>query len=144
MMKRVWLVLAIAGLVLAFACEKNDDVTNPDDTEDGGGIAPDEIDFARTFPPLLANGADAVQVVATVVDSRGRGLSGVKVNFSTTEGTIDGFALSGDRGKAIATLTSEASAVDLVATVTAEASTSPVGQVQAERVDGAAEGAGES
>ncbi len=135
-MKRRLFVLGLSLLLLSplFGCEKNNDVTTPGDTgQTGTGAVPDSLALARTFPALLADGLGEVTVEATVVDALGRGLAGVGVAFQTNHGTITPFITTDVTGRAQATLVSEASTADLVAIVSASASTAalPSGMGQA-------------
>ena len=124
MIRRLFLLgLGLAILALTFGCENSDDVTGTGDGGSGVPNVPDSLALARTFPPLLADGIAEVEVGATVVDGVGRGLAGVGVAFTTNHGTITEFATTDAEGRAKATLTSAASTADIVATVSAVAST---------------------
>jgi len=116
-------VVMLAGLFLA-GCQEDDDTGDGGPSDGGGdgtGGVPAEIVIARTFPPLLANGVDQIEVKATVVDGQGRGLGNVGVLFTTNRGTIEPFATTEDNGVATTTFTSVASATDVAATVVATA-----------------------
>lgn len=116
------LVLLVAWVI---ACDKADDgngPTVPDDILTGEPGVPDSLALSRTFEPLLANGVDEVDIVATVVDGLGRALGNIGVVFATDRGSIEPFATTGSDGVASTVLTSEASTEDLTATVIAAAS----------------------
>jgi hypothetical protein len=115
-------VVMAAGLFLA-GCEKDDsdNGVGPGGDGDGSSGVPADIVIARTFPALLANGLDQIEVKATVVDGQGRGLENVGVLFTTNRGTIEPFATTEDGGVATTIFTSEASTVDVSATVVATA-----------------------
>lgn len=133
MIRRLCLLgLGLAILTLGIGCEKTDDVTGTGDDTNGTSNVPDSLTLARTFPPLLADGIAEVDVEATVVDGLGRGLAGVGIAFATDHGSITQFATTDADGRARATLTSQASAADVVATVTAVASTAPPAAGQAQ------------
>ncbi|HEX7879834.1 MAG TPA: Ig-like domain-containing protein, partial [Candidatus Eisenbacteria bacterium] len=85
-------VVMLAGLFLA-GCQEDDNTDNGPGNGGGDGTSgvPAEIVIARTFPALLANGVDEVEVKATVVDGQGRGLGNVGVFFTTNRGTIEPF-----------------------------------------------------
>jgi adhesin/invasin len=117
-MFRLFGVVIVAAALLA-GCDKEEDGGGPTGPGGGTGGVPDALALARTFPPLLANGVDAIPVRATVVDGQGRGLEGVGVFFTTSRGSIEPFATTDEDGVATTTLTSEASAADIAATVNA-------------------------
>lgn len=123
--------VVIAAAALLAGCDKEDGGGGPTGPG-GGGVpgVPEELALARTFPPLLANGVDVIPVRATVVDGQGRGLEGVGVFFTTSRGTIEPFATTNASGVATTTLTSEASATDISATISAIA-VSDTGTVEA-------------
>jgi hypothetical protein len=137
-MKRILGILG--GLVLALTivagCDKSNDITGDGTTTPDGTNMPDSLALARVFPRLLANGVDELMLYATVVDARGRGLTGIGVRFHATHGTVTPFGTTDDAGVAHATFTSEASVSDLSATVTADADqdTSGLGVPQGARV----------
>jgi hypothetical protein len=133
MIRRLMMLgLCLAILTLGVGCEKTDDVTGTGGGTNGTSNVPDSLALARTFPPLLADGVAEVDVEATVVDGLGRGLPGIGVAFATDHGSITQFATTDADGRARATLTSQASMADVVASVTAAASTtvSATGQAQ--------------
>jgi hypothetical protein len=114
-------VMVLAAFLVA-GCDKEDTNTGVGPGDGGGtGGVPAEIVIARTFPALLANGVDQIEVKATVVDGQGRGLENVGVLFTTNRGSIEPFATTDDDGVATTTFTSEASATDVSATVVATA-----------------------
>jgi hypothetical protein len=126
-----WVVaLGALSLVLAAGCDKvkDGDVTVPGDIfSDGEAGVPDSLVLDRIIGPLLANGVDDVEILATVVDGRGRGLADVGVFFTSDAGSMEPFATTDSRGVATARLTSAASAADVQARVTAAASSDTLG-----------------
>jgi hypothetical protein len=132
-MKRSAILLGLAVLLLPLttSCEKQEKVTGTSGEEifnDGSAGVPDSLVLARSFAPLLANGVDEISIQATVVDGRGRGLENIGVAFTTSHGAVEPFATTDQDGVARTTLTSAASVEDLVATVTARASSDSVGK----------------
>lgn len=129
-MKRVLFLIVVAalGCLLFLGCDKEESVTTPDEGTPASPGLPDSVALARQFAPLLANGVDQVEISATVVDRNGRGLKDVGVRFSTNHGTVEPFATTDAEGVARTSLTSEASAADLVATITAVAGADTVSQ----------------
>ena len=62
--------------------------------------APAALSVAVADSALVADGASQTQVVATVLDSAGRGVSGVVVQFSASAGTVESSGLSDETGQA--------------------------------------------
>jgi hypothetical protein len=133
-MKRILGILGglALALTLVSGCDKSSDITGDGTTPGNGTNLPDSLALARVFPRLLANGVDQVTVYATVVDARGRGLTGIGVRFRTTRGTVTPFGTTDNSGVAQATLTAAASTSDLIATVTADADQDTSGRAVAQ------------
>lgn len=114
-------VVMLVGLLVA-GCDKDstDDGGDPGNGDGSSGV-PAEIVIARSFPAILANGEDQIEVHATVVDGQGRGLEDVGVLFTTSRGTIEPFATTDADGVASTEFTSEASQPDISATIVATA-----------------------
>lgn len=64
-----------------------------------GGV-PAVLSVAVTDSELVADGASQTEVVATVLDSAGRGVSGVVVQFSASVGAVESSGLSDETGRA--------------------------------------------
>jgi len=123
-MKRLLNLFGIVIFVslLGVGCDKeNGGPGGPGGNGDGTSGVPAEIVIARTFPLILANGEDQIEINATVVDGQGRGLEDIGVLFTTSRGSIEPFATTDADGIATTTFTSEASALDISATIVATA-----------------------
>lgn len=79
----------------------------------------EKIEIADQIPSLLADGISTTTIVATVYDTSGYPIAGVKVNFLSTHGEINSYATSNQLGEAFGILTSVASETDLNVVVTA-------------------------
>lgn len=113
--------LMLVGFLVAGCDKDNSDNGVDPGNGDGSSGVPAEIVIARTFPAILANGEDQIEIFATVVDGQGRSLENVGVLFTTSRGTIEPFATTDADGVATTVLTSEASQVDISATIVATA-----------------------
>ena len=110
--KIIFSVFLMLGFLFIVQCGKDEDkVVGPNRIE--------KIELEDQEPFLIADGVSTAAIIAVVYDTSGYPAQGVRVNFSTTHGSITSYAVSNDWGEASAFLTSVASEVDLDATVTA-------------------------
>jgi len=102
-------IILLISLILSFYCK--------DDKKTVTGHKNIE-ELTSNVPSILADGISTANIIAVVYDSSGYAKN-VKVNFSSTKGSITQSAFTNEFGEAVAVLTSEASNVDINATVTA-------------------------
>jgi len=108
MFRRVFVLIFGLYLIYSLSCGKK-----------GEDIVGTVEEIKSSTPQILADGLSTAVIAATVYNTEGEAAPGLKVQFTTSHGSITEYVVSDDNGLALATLTSEASEVDVMATVTA-------------------------
>ena len=104
------MIWTMIGFSLVQCGKDEDKVTGPNTLED--------VIIENDDPVLLADGVSTANLIAVVNDTSGYPVSGIRVYFSTTHGSITASAVTNVWGEAYGVLTSAASTVDMDVTVT--------------------------